>query len=103
MLSPKEIEKLQGVLGDESADFAPIFSALSDLTRCNIFRAILARKSLCVTDIVNILDISMPSASQHLKILESKGLLTRERKGREIYYSPNSTDPIVKAIEKVVT
>lgn len=103
MLSPKEIEKVQGALGDESADFAPVFSALSDQTRCNIFRAILSRKSLCVTDFVNILDISMPSASQHLKILETKGLVTRERKGREIYYSPNTTNPIVRAIEKVVS
>lgn len=101
MLSPKEAEKVKKLLGEE-VDMAPIFSALSDQTRCNIFRAILSRKRLCATDIVRILDISMSSASQHLKVLLGRDLLIRERTGREIYYSPNLRDPIVKAIERVV-
>ena len=102
MLNAKEAEKVKKLLEGNEVDMAPVFSALADQTRCNIFRAIISRKSLCVSDIVNILGISMPSASQHLKILETKGLLTRERKGREIYYSPNTKNPIVSAIEKVV-
>ena len=102
MLTIKEAEKVKKLLEGQEVDMAPVFSALSDQTRCTIFRALLSRKRLCVTDIVNILGISMPSASQHLKILEGRGLIERERQGREIYYSPNSTDAIVKAIEKVV-
>ena len=103
MLNPKEAEKVKKLLEGNEVDMAPVFSALADQTRCNMFRAILSRKSLCVSDIVNILGISMPSASQHLKILEGSGLLVRTRQGREIYYSPNSKDPIVSAIEKVVS
>src|SRR3954471_18442762 len=102
MLNAKEAEKVKGLLDGTEADMAPVFSALADQTRCNIFRALLSRKELCVTDIVNILNISMPSASQHLKILEGKGLVKRERKGREIYFSPDYQNPIVSAVAKVV-
>jgi len=102
MLTIKEADRVKSILGGREADLAPVFAALSDATRCKIFRAILSRKKLCVTDIVNILDISMPSASQHLKVLETNGLLLRKREGREIYYSANTADRVVKAIQKVV-
>lgn len=101
MLTQKEAEKVKKLL-EGNEDLTPVFSALSDPTRCQIFRALLAHKKLCVSDAVNILGISMSSASQHLKNLEMRGLVTRTRDGREIYFSPDTKNPIVKAIEKVV-
>jgi len=101
MLSDVELAKLKKILtGNE--DLAPIFRILSDPTRCNIFRAFLPAKRLCVTDIVNLFSISMSSASQHLKTLEQGEMLRRERVGREIYYFPSDKNKIVNAIKRVV-
>lgn len=58
-----------------------VFSALSDPTR----RAILQRLSqgeATVTELANPFEISLPAISKHLHVLESAGLLTREKEGR---------------------
>lgn len=101
MLTPHEAEKVKKHLHG-SEDMTPVFSALAEQTRCNIFRALIAHKKLCVSDVVRILGISMSSSSQHLKNLEINGLVTRSREGREIYFSPNMRNPVVGAIAKVV-
>lgn len=79
-----------------------VFNALSDPTRCKIFRSFLTAKRLCVSDISRILGISMSSASQHLKILEITKLLTREREGRVIYFKANLEDDLARTIIKAV-
>jgi DNA-binding transcriptional ArsR family regulator len=60
------------------------FKALADPTR----RAILARLSLGETSVMELakpFDMSLPAVSQHLKVLESAGLVTR---GREAQWRP---------------
>ncbi len=47
-------------------------------------------ESVCVTDVANILGISQPAATKHLKILENVDLLIRKRKGVNVYYSLNN-------------
>jgi DNA-binding transcriptional ArsR family regulator len=60
------------------------FKALADPTR----RAILARLSLgeiSVMELAKPFDMSLPAVSQHLKVLERAGLVTR---GREAQWRP---------------
>jgi DNA-binding transcriptional ArsR family regulator len=102
MLNTKEIAKLQKLLKHEDDRLPIIFNALSDPNRCRIFRSFLKRDKLCVSDISKTLGISMSLASQHLKILEITKLLTREREGRVIYFRPNISDDLVRAIIKAV-
>jgi DNA-binding transcriptional ArsR family regulator len=102
MLKPHEIEKLKTLMKREDARLPIIFNALSDPKRCSIFRALLKRERLCVSDISKILGISMSLASQHLKILELTKLLVREREGRVIYFRPNTDDELVRVIIKAV-
>ena len=57
------------------------FAALADPTR----RAILARHSTgeaSVTEIAEPFDISLPSISKHLKVLQHAGLITRSREAQ---------------------
>jgi DNA-binding transcriptional ArsR family regulator len=57
------------------------FKALADPTR----RAILARLSLGETSVMELakpFDMSLPAVSQHLKVLESAGLVTRSREAQ---------------------
>jgi DNA-binding transcriptional ArsR family regulator len=102
MLKAHEIAKLQKMMKREDVRLPIVFNALSDPTRCKIFRSFLTADRLCVSDISRILGISMSSSSQHLKILEITKLLTREREGRVIYFKPNLGDDLVRTIIKAV-
>jgi ArsR family transcriptional regulator, lead/cadmium/zinc/bismuth-responsive transcriptional repressor len=102
MLNTEEITKLKKLLTKEDDRLPIIFNALSDPKRCLIFRSFLKRDKLCVSDISKTLGISMSLASQHLKILEITGLLTRERDGRIIYFRPKVSDELVRTIIKAV-
>ena len=57
------------------------FSALADPTRRAIL-ARLARGESSVTVLAKPFNMSLPAVSKHLRVLETAGLLTRERDGR---------------------
>ena len=102
MLDAREIGKLRGLMRKEDERLPIVFSALSDPKRCKIFRSFLKSERLCVSDISNLLGISMSLASQHLRILEITGLLLREKDGRVVYYRPKLSDELVRTIIKAV-
>jgi len=102
MLSPKEIQKLRTMVSVDEARLPELFGALGDPRRCNIFRSFLKKEKLCVSDVARTFSISMSLASQHLKILEAKGLVAREKEGRIVYFKPNTADSLVASIIKAV-
>ena len=63
-----------------------VFEALSSQPRRKIL-AYLAHSSLTAGEIAARFDMSKPSISQHLSILETAGLIARERQGQFIHYS----------------
>ncbi len=63
-----------------------IFEALSSSVRRKIL-AYLSATSLTAGEIAERFDITKPSLSKHLSILENAGLVTSERKGQFIHYS----------------
>lgn len=63
-----------------------VFSALSSDVRRKIL-AYLSATSLTAGEIADRFDITKPSLSKHLSILESAGLVKGERKGQYIHYS----------------
>lgn len=63
-----------------------VFEALSSQPRRKIL-AYLAHSSLTAGEIAARFDMSKPSISQHLSILETAGLIARERQGQFIRYS----------------
>lgn len=62
-----------------------VFEALSNTTRRKIL-AYLSSASLTAGEIAERFDISKPSMSKHLSILENAGLIIGERKGQFIHY-----------------
>lgn len=104
MLSKSEIARLNHMVRKGNDRFASIFSALSDKNRCRAFRILLKKRKtpLCVGDIAQTLGISIPAASQHLKILETSGLLTRIREGQKMHFTVRTEDPAVSALAKSV-
>jgi DNA-binding transcriptional ArsR family regulator len=63
-----------------------IFDALASQVRRKIL-AYLSATSLTAGEIAGRFDISKPSLSKHLSILENAGLITGEKRGQFIHYS----------------
>lgn len=61
-----------------------VFQAIADPTRRQII-SLIARNEMNLNAIVDNFDISRPSISQHVKILNECGIIVIEKRGRERY------------------
>lgn len=80
------------------------FKLLSDKTRMRILM-LLARKEMCVCQLMGVLEISQPLVSRNLALLGSAGLLNERRDGKLIFYSlkgdlPSSISGILNILKK---
>jgi ArsR family transcriptional regulator len=103
MLSRAQVRVLRDVAGRGDHRVAVMFGALSDAGRFGIFRLIMKRRDLCVTEVANVFTISVPAASQQLKVMELSGLVVRERRGQKICYSIRRSDPVVRSLVRIVS
>lgn len=104
MLTEKEIKKFNTLVQKNDARLSIVFKALSDPKRCRIYRILIKERDhdLYVTDIARIMGISLPSASQHLKILEITGLLSKERRGKHSIFRLNMHNQIANALAATI-
>ena len=91
---------------DDLAAAAELLRALASPHRLAIVRA-LASGPRCVHELVDVLGVSQPLVSQHLRVLRASHLVRTERRGREIAYSLTDThvaniahDAMVHATER---
>lgn len=78
---------------------AKLFRGLADRSRLTVLEA-LRDGPRCVSEIVAATDLSQPNASAHLACLEECGLVTRERRGKFVYYGI-ADKRVVKVLEEV--
>lgn len=73
----------------DAGRMARTFKALSDPTRLRVLSHVAAQgcDAVCACDLIDVLDISQPTISHHLKKLVEAGLLTREQRGRWAHYT----------------
>jgi DNA-binding transcriptional ArsR family regulator len=62
------------------------FKALADITRLRIL-TLLAVREMCVCEVMVALDLTQPTASHHLRILENIGLVKDRKDGKWVFYS----------------
>jgi len=62
------------------------FKALADETRLRILRLLEVRE-MCVCEVMVALNLTQPTASHHLGILENVGLVTDRKEGKWVFYS----------------
>jgi len=86
MLTRSQVQKISKALESGKNEMLVIFSALSDEGRMRIFEILIKHGGLCVTDIARIINVSVPAASQQLKVMELSGLVKRDRDGQMICY-----------------
>ena len=65
--------------------FVDVMKALSDNNRIKIVK-LLQSRFLCVCEIQHLLNISQPTVSKHLKVLEKAGLVYSEKEGQWVNY-----------------
>ncbi|MDP2631384.1 MAG: metalloregulator ArsR/SmtB family transcription factor [Candidatus Uhrbacteria bacterium] len=102
MLSQKEILRNRKTFTETDQTMAAVFKVLSDVNRYRIFSLLAKQPKLTVSDISRILNISLPLASQHIKILVHARLLKKERDGKKVFPKLEHDNPFVQAIIKTI-
>ncbi|MEQ1412183.1 ArsR/SmtB family transcription factor [Acinetobacter indicus] len=69
------------------------FKCLSDPTRLDILKLVLAKKNICVCELTEALNLSQPKISRHLALLRNLSVLLDQRQGQWVYYSLNPNLP----------
>jgi len=78
---------------------AEMCKVFSNPTRLEILN-LLGDKEMSVTELIEKTGLSQANISQHLSIMKSKGIVTSDRKGKNIYYK--LTNPkIIKAFDVI--
>ena len=63
-----------------------VFKALADPIRLRIL-GLLSSREMCVCEVMVALDLTQPTASHHLRILENVGLVKDRKEGKWVFYS----------------
>ena len=82
------VARVQQGLADDDAlgRVAGLFSLMADPMRLRIVLALTEAPELCVCDVANVLGLSMPATSHHLRRLREAGLVTFRNDGKMAWY-----------------
>ena len=80
-----------------------IMKALADKNRIRIIYLLKIKKGLCVCEITDIIGLSQPTISSHLKLLENAGLIGSHKDGLWVNYNINSQlDPFSSELIEII-
>lgn len=83
-------------------DMVAFCKALGDETRQRILEVLQSEGEKCVSDLVDLFNVSQPTISHHLNFLKQANLVTSRRDGKQIYYKANQ-DNIVECCGMLFT
>jgi len=81
----------------EVAGLSELFRVLADETRTKILY-LLSTEELCVHHLAQILDLTLPTISHHLRLMKLMRLVKSRREGKHVYYSL-SDDHVLQLIQ----
>lgn len=102
MLKPAEISKIKKNIESKNTHTADIFNLLGDRNRFLIMKLLIEQGEMCVSDLAEVLDVSVSAVSQHLRILEMSKMVECERMGQMMCYKPKTDDPSIKKIINLI-
>jgi ArsR family transcriptional regulator, arsenate/arsenite/antimonite-responsive transcriptional repressor len=79
----------QPLSSEQAERVAPLVKALADPVRLRLLSLVASHQDgeACVCDLNDAFDLSQPTISHHLKVLNEVGLLDRTKRGMWVYYS----------------
>lgn len=81
---------------------AKLLKLLGDKTRLNIV-SLLMHDECCVCELVEILQMSQPSISQHVAKLKNADVVKERRQGQWIFYRVNTESEVYSLIKSIMT
>jgi len=83
-----ELKKLASEVADEELvdRKSRLLKALANETRLKMLR-LLSKREMCVCELTIALDLTQPTASHHLNILENMRLIKDQKEGKWVFYS----------------
>lgn len=102
MLTEKEINQSRKIFNESDKTMAAAFKVLSDVNRYRIFRLLAEQPKLSISNIADILHISLPLASQHIRILTHVNLMKKERYGKMVFPQLERNNPFVRAVVRMI-
>lgn len=70
----------------EVAGLSELFAALADEVRAKILY-LLSFQELCTCDLADVMELTLPAISHHLRLLKMMRLVKHRRDGKMVYYS----------------
>jgi len=96
----EELRQLAEQVGEKnSRKQSKLFKALADETRLKIL-GLLEVREMCVCEIMVALDLTQPTASYHLGLLENVGLVKDRKEGKWVFYSLENPE-LVENMHKI--
>ncbi len=74
---------------------AEAMKQLGDVSRLRIFW-LLCHAEECVTHIAQLVNMTSPAVSHHLRLLKAAGLIESKRLGKEMFYKASETDLVLE-------
>ncbi|MBU4535595.1 MAG: metalloregulator ArsR/SmtB family transcription factor [Euryarchaeota archaeon] len=76
---------------DISQELEELFKALGNINRLLLIYSLSSDEieKISVSEIAQMMDLTQPAASQHLKVLKTAKILDAKKKGNHIYYTFN--------------
>jgi ArsR family transcriptional regulator len=73
---------------EDAGELERLFKLIADSSRLRILNALVQAdgERVCVCEFTELLSVSQPTVSHHLKLLTEAGLLERERRGAFVYF-----------------
>ena len=84
----QRIAQLKSRIGEKEKslrELTDLFAAMGDATRLKMLK-IIADEELCSCEVMAALELTQPTTSHHLGILERAGLLSSKRNGKWVFY-----------------
>ncbi|AOM84172.1 ArsR/SmtB family transcription factor [Salisediminibacterium beveridgei] len=81
--------------------YTSLFQQISDKTRLKIL-LYLHEEELCVCNLMDLLQVSQPSVSQHLRKLRDAGIIQVRKQGQWKYYRMNMDFPQYSVLLKLI-
>ena len=98
----KEGQKMDTLSSETDQKMVAVFKVLSDVNRYRMFRMLSEHPKISISEIAKSLEISLPLASQHIKILTQANLIKKERDGKKVFPKLEYNNPFVRTIVKTI-